>query len=414
MDITTLLIIAQIAFVFLAGALFLFFYARRQKKTVAHLQQLLLDVQANMGGDLFKDYLHQSMNETQSHCEQGDITFNPDAEPGQMAIALRHHALATELSHVNAFSGGMLSWDDAIAPYTEISQALKSHTKAASSETETKLGQEIERLRNLATEERQSHEQTLNKLDLFKAIETVFQQASQEGVTKQVLEMGLHKALLALAEKHENIEALRETIYLMHEGYIAALNSKDSDIDAALGETEEVYDTEEMFKLIEQFTEESAELVERIYMLNNENKSLNAEITDLKEQIKLYNDDGSTMDDDYKTTIAGLKMTIDSQSEEILSLQKNAQELETKYLALYTGNDQPDKLDDNQNDDEASDDTDNIDPEELFELAPADDNANLENAEKDAEPLEHVETMSNADELVDPDEILSEISQLSS
>ena len=131
--------------------------------------------------------------------------------------------------------------------------------------------------------------------------------------------------MISLAENIEQGEALREVIYLMHEGYLNTQGGATPDIeelsmvdDAATpdSDTEDTGDTAEMYKLIEQFTEESAELVERIYMLNNENKMLGNENEDLKKQIKDYTDQVDT-DEDSKPIIAGLKMKIESQKNRV-------------------------------------------------------------------------------------------------
>ena len=87
------------------------------------------------------------------------------------------------------------------------------------------------------------------------------------------------------------------------------------------------YDEEEVYKIIEQFTEESAVMVERIHLLNNENKQLRQE----NEQLQQMSETGG---DDHPL-VAGLKLKIERQTLEIIKLQTNCKDMEEKYLELY-------------------------------------------------------------------------------
>lgn len=346
MDITTLLIIGQIALVLLAGNVFLGLYARRQKKIVEHLQSILLEYQADMSGDTLVRYLQLSLDDTTAHCGQDTIALKPDAEPDQMAISLRHHALAAELAQVQSYNGELSPWKTAIAPYVELAQTIHEHIQGIPESVKAQLIPKIDNLENQLAEAKSLYEQTKNHLDNYKQLEGVYKEAGKDDVDKQQLEIQLHHALLALTENIENVESLREVIYLMHEGYLNAKDNPPSELapieqtaleqpeSAENSEEEDEYDKEEMYKLIEQFTEESAELVERIYMLNNENKKLSTENEELRAQIKSYTN--AEVNEESVPIVEGLKMKLESQMEEIMRLQTNAKQLEEKYLALYS------------------------------------------------------------------------------
>lgn len=87
-------------------------------------------------------------------------------------------------------------------------------------------------------------------------------------------------------------------------------------------------DSEEMVRVIEQFTEESAVMVEKIYLLTNQNKQLLRENEELTQSLQ---DSGGQ----EESLTAGLKLRLEKQTEELMTLQKNFKELEEKYLALY-------------------------------------------------------------------------------
>ncbi len=105
--------------------------------------------------------------------------------------------------------------------------------------------------------------------------------------------------------------------------------------DSGGGEdADQEYSQNEMFELIEQFTEESAEMVERLHMLQNQNKQYSKENDELREQLETTSEPGVD-GEEAKPLVAGLQMKLDSQNNEILQLQKEFKEVEDKYLALY-------------------------------------------------------------------------------
>ncbi len=89
------------------------------------------------------------------------------------------------------------------------------------------------------------------------------------------------------------------------------------------------YNNEEVMDIIEQFTEESAALVERLHMLTNQNKLLSTE----NEQMRLQIDQSVETDEPL---VAGLKTRLQQQTDEILDLQASYKKLEEQYLTLYS------------------------------------------------------------------------------
>lgn len=138
----------------------------------------------------------------------------------------------------------------------------------------------------------------------------------------------LRKQIDSLANEHDRVD--------MHHAVDALQHNIDSTSDAlhqlenGIEYTPPVLsgDAEEMYKIIEKFTEESAKMVERIHLLNNENKQLMLENENFRRALE-----GET--EQEQPLVAGLKLKIEKQTEEIINLQKNLKELEENYLALY-------------------------------------------------------------------------------
>jgi hypothetical protein len=89
------------------------------------------------------------------------------------------------------------------------------------------------------------------------------------------------------------------------------------------------FDSPEIMQVIDQFTEESAQMVERIHMLSNQNKMLATE----NEQLRVRLESEGIGEDD--SMVQGLKAKLHRQAEEILQLQNNFRDMEAQYLSLY-------------------------------------------------------------------------------
>ncbi|HVL00458.1 MAG TPA: hypothetical protein VM553_11635 [Dongiaceae bacterium] len=87
-------------------------------------------------------------------------------------------------------------------------------------------------------------------------------------------------------------------------------------------------DNADMIGLIEQFTNESAVMVEKIYLLSNLNKQLTIENDQLRAALE------NTAEQD-QPIVEGMKLKLEKQKNEIIGLQQNFKELEEKYLQLY-------------------------------------------------------------------------------
>lgn len=413
MDTTTLFIIGQIVLLLIAGIVFLALYARKQKNAVQKLQDLLLEYKEDLSGDNLTRYLQLSLDDTSAHTGQETVALKPDAAADQMAISLRHHALAAELALLQTYNGELSPWKSAIAPYIELATQLTEHIQQVPEAVKAELIPKIDNLEKQVNDFKSKYEQTKNQLENYLQLENVYKDATEDDVNKQQLEVQLHHALLALAENLENAEALREVIYLMHEGYLEAsqgskpeeqaaesAEASDDDATVVISNDEIATENEEMHVLIEKFAEESAEHVERIYMLANENKMLKTENDDLKEQIKAYTEQQEASDE-TAPIIAGLKMKIESQVEEIMQLQSNFRRLEDKYLSLYS-----EKLDD-----ESETDGEDGDQSTLSHDSAAIEDTNIDAASETESDLDvdtdlGIDTDLGVD--IDPDEIINE------
>ena len=94
--------------------------------------------------------------------------------------------------------------------------------------------------------------------------------------------------------------------------------------------SEFLFDDQEMNKVIEQFIEDSANMVEKIHLLSNENKQLILE----NEHIRSSLSDPDTAEAGAASS-EQLKLKLEAQQNEMVALQQSFTELEQRYLALY-------------------------------------------------------------------------------
>ncbi len=113
-----------------------------------------------------------------------------------------------------------------------------------------------------------------------------------------------------------------------------AMENAGADSGGDIEDDEHEYSQNEMFELIEQFTEESADMVERLHMLQNQNKKYSKENDELREQLEATTEPGDD-GEEAKPLVAGLQIKLESQNNEILQLQREFKDVEDKYLALY-------------------------------------------------------------------------------
>ncbi|PIE41631.1 MAG: hypothetical protein CSA49_02475, partial [Gammaproteobacteria bacterium] len=200
MNTTTLVITGQAALLLISVIIFLAFYARHQKKAVARLQALLCEYRDDITGENLTRYLQQAVNETIMNCNQETIALQPDAEPAQLAISLRHETLSAELELLQAHRGEQPPWEKVISPYTDLAHQLYAHMEKIPDTVKSQFVPKINQLENQLVDEKSAHEQTKNQLERFKKLENAFHQATQTGTTKQQIEAQLHCALAELAE----------------------------------------------------------------------------------------------------------------------------------------------------------------------------------------------------------------------
>ncbi len=414
-----LLILAQVAFFFVAAMVFLALLLRRQKKTIARLQLMLTDYQEDASGETLIKQLQLAIDDTTAHCAQETITLRPEATAEDQAISLRYAALTYELRFLQSNNGEVTPWRTIIQPYTELAKLYYDHIESIPDKVKVKFKGQMADMDKEQQRLEDNVKQLSGDLKQLAPIQDFFKQEFDDTASKNDIELGLHNALVALCDTVDHAEGLREVVYLIHEAYYDhdnstsesttiqptqtpppnvepgnhtfALNNliteqnklihnlrtqlsqtdeleggselmahldvleqnfnaaqvqidqleiqlkeaiENSETDSSNGSEEDDYSQNEMFELIEQFTEESAEMVERLHMLQNQNKQYSKENDELREQLEATTDPGDD-GEEAKPLIAGLQMKLESQKDEILQLQKEFKEVEDKYLALY-------------------------------------------------------------------------------
>jgi uncharacterized protein YoxC len=130
-------------------------------------------------------------------------------------------------------------------------------------------------------------------------------------------------------ENHTEQESLSHTINTLE----STIQQSSACMDSMLQETqyepmEAASEEETANEMIDKFIEESAVMVEKIHMLSNQNKQLMLENDEMRATLE-----SSTESDE--PLVAGLKLKISSQKDELVALQQSFTELESRYLELY-------------------------------------------------------------------------------
>lgn len=143
-----------------------------------------------------------------------------------------------------------------------------------------------------------------------------------------VVELQTRILQLEVSHEREDIEEKTDAISQQVQEAKTCLEMLELELGKLKDQGFSAYDNEEVMDLIEQFTEESAVMVERLHMLNNQNKMLATENEELRLQID------QSMESD-QPMVAGLKNKLQQQTDEILALQASYKKLEEQYLTLY-------------------------------------------------------------------------------
>lgn len=143
-----------------------------------------------------------------------------------------------------------------------------------------------------------------------------------------VAELQAHILQLESSHEREEIEEKSDALCQQVQEAKTCLDMLELELGKLKDQDFSNYNNEEVMDLIEQFTEESAVMVERLHMLNNQNKMLATENEELRIQIDQSLESEQPM-------VAGLKNKLQQQAEEILTLQASYKKLEEQYLALY-------------------------------------------------------------------------------
>lgn len=297
---------------------------RRQKKTIAQLQTILTEFKDDISGDSLVRHFQMEIDNTAAHCKQDSVALKPDLSPEDMAISLRYSALQTELALVQDTIGTRAPWREQIKRYEELAQKVQELIQS-------RVEQATRVLKDAHSDELEDRAKTIQQLEAtrndlqqqikqLKPLQDFVRTITDGAFAPTEIEQKLHRALLDICENFSGTEKLRELVFLQHEAF--------NEMGARNDNTLMHYDNGETGKVIDKFNEESAAMVEKIHLLSNENKQLMLENEQLRQSASATGEDGQPM-------VAGLKLLIEKQKEEIITLQNNFKELEEKYLELY-------------------------------------------------------------------------------
>jgi len=147
-------------------------------------------------------------------------------------------------------------------------------------------------------------------------------------IDQQNLTIKSLKELIASMEEGADRDNLEHSINDLESAIQQGGDCLNSIMNEMQYEPSEVIHDEKVNEVIETFIEESAVMVEKIHMLSNQNKQLMLENDEMRAALE-----ASVESDD--PLVVGLKMKLETQKEEMISLQQNFTELEERYLALY-------------------------------------------------------------------------------
>lgn len=300
---------------------------RRQKKTIAQLQAILTEYKDDISGASLVRHFQLEIDNTAAHCKQDSVALKADLSAEDMAIALRYSALQTELALVQDTIGTRTPWREQIKRYEELAQKIHDMIQA-------RVEQATRVLKDAHNDELEDRAKTIQQLEAtrtdlqqqvkqLKPLQDFVRAIVDSSFAPNEIEQKLHRSLLDICENFAGTEKLRELVFLLHEAFHEMGSRNDNTTSAPAP-----YDDAEARKVIEKFNEESATMVEKIHLLSNENKQLMLENEQLRQS-------GSAAGEDGQPMVAGLKLLIEKQKEEIVSLQNNFKELEEKYLELY-------------------------------------------------------------------------------
>lgn len=337
MSTTSIIILSQVGLLFIVLIVLLALYARRQKKAVLHLQDTLRELKEELSGETLARYLQSSLDDCRTHAKSDSVSLNPEADLDSQALALRYQGLAAELGNLQSFNGELTPLQTALKPYLASAEIYQQHlrnkcdkVRVDAESDQTRLNHRIDEL----AEQLKAQEQ---KLRTLRGLTSAFDAFNTTELSKDDIELQLHTALLEYCDTMSNPAPLREIVYLLHEAYQERgqgpndYNDGLSEPEAPSNEAAPNADSAAMMQVIEQFTEDSADMVERIHLLTNQNKQLTLE----NEQLKAELTQSSELGSDQEPLLAGMKLKVEQQNEEILALQSRYRDLEDQYLALY-------------------------------------------------------------------------------
>ncbi|RLT99858.1 MAG: hypothetical protein D9N11_14115, partial [Ketobacter sp.] len=221
---TELLIVIQAAFAAIVAIVILLLIIRRQKQTIGQLKDILTTVKDEISGENLTGYLQIELDDTTAHCAKDTVALRPDLSAEDMAVSLRFMVLQAELALVQDHVGTKHTpWREKIKNYVNLAEKVLELSKArvdhaAKTLTDTHNEELAAKDQSLAALEEEK--QDLQKqVDNLKPLVSCLDSAADDDLSRNELELKLHKALLGICENFPNSEALRELVYLIHEAF---------------------------------------------------------------------------------------------------------------------------------------------------------------------------------------------------
>ena len=334
---TEILLIAQVVVVLFIALVILMLMLRRQNKTINHLRTILTTVKDDISGENLNHHLQVELDDTTAHCATNTIDISAEYKPEDMAISIRFAALQAELALLQARTGSTSPpWREKIKHYntfaTAFSESIEQRVETGRQLLEAVHAEEIKAKNTIIESQETQKQQLQEQLANLNPLVSLIEECVDNPDSLEDMEQKLYKALLALCENFENSEKLREVVFLLHE----AFREKGNATVAA---------------------ESSAHKL-NVKMLNNIIDSQNDTIRNLREQIKLLENQSSrdellqTVDElaasvqeseqclEQLSSTEGasaeeLTIQLEQQHRELQTLQKSFSDLEARYLTLY-------------------------------------------------------------------------------
>ena len=210
---TELLIVIQAAFAAIVAIVILLLIIRRQKQTIGQLKDILTTVKDEISGENLTGYLQIELDDTTAHCAKDTVALRPDLSAEDMAVSLRFMVLQAELALVQDHVGTKHTpWREKIKNYVNLAEKVLELSKARvdhATKTLTDTHNEELAAKDQSLAALEEEKQDLQKqVDNLKPLVSCLDSAADDDLSRNELELKLHKALLGICENFPNSEAL--------------------------------------------------------------------------------------------------------------------------------------------------------------------------------------------------------------